>query len=94
MYNKDNNIPLTSYTVIMKIKLEYINKSSKTISETKLELHTHLFNVKESQVSAQDDFSHRNIDIFCGCLKRTTIMANICPLPISYIDLLNGLSYL
>ena len=32
----------------MKIKLEYINKSSKTISETKLVLHTHLFNVKES----------------------------------------------
>ena len=32
----------------MKIKLEHINKSSKTISETKLELHTHLFNVKGS----------------------------------------------
>ena len=30
----------------MKIKLEHINKSFKTISETKLELHTHLFNVK------------------------------------------------
>lgn len=32
----------------MKIKLENVNKPSKTISETKLEVHKYLFNLKGS----------------------------------------------
>lgn len=48
LWNKDNDTPFASYTVIMKIKLENVNKPSKTISETKLEVHKYLFNLKGS----------------------------------------------
>lgn len=48
MWNKDNYPPFMSYMVIIKIKLENVNKSYKIISETKLELHKYLLNLKES----------------------------------------------